>query len=363
MRNNTQTTQRNLAMDLIRSIAVFLVISVHFFLHSEFYTQKIDTFSMFIPVWIRTICMSCVPLFLVLSGYLNSEKKVSVHYYKRICKILGIYVLASVACWIYKLIFLNAPLSVSQFIKDLLSFKLAPYSWYIEMYLGLFLIIPFINLMYQHLETKRQKQLLVLSFMALSSFPSIFNIYRFDEISWWLMPSSQTNYHSLLPDWWTMLYPITYYFLGAYFKEFKPQRKPVFNLILWILFSLINALFVFYRSYPLTFMQGIWQNWESLPNLINTCLIFLLLLNIKEERHSDTLKNIVYTISDLSLGAYLVSWIFDHAFYQMLNQKISEFPARLPFFLLIVPAVFLCSLMLSAVINLCYHQAQKLFYK
>ena len=128
MNNDTKKLKRDTAMDLIRSIAVFLVVSVHFFLHSEFYTQNIDGASMFIPVWIRTACMCCVPLFLMLSGYLNSEKKFSVSYYKRIYKVLGIYVLSSIACQIYKSLFLNNPLSVTQFIRDLLGFKLAPYS-------------------------------------------------------------------------------------------------------------------------------------------------------------------------------------------------------------------------------------------
>ena len=37
--------------------------------------------------------------------------------------------------------------------------------------------------------------------------------------SWWLNPSSSSVYHQLMPDWWTGMYPITYYFMGCYLRD------------------------------------------------------------------------------------------------------------------------------------------------
>ena len=62
---------RNLNMDLIRVMACFLVISVHFFPNTSFYAQPIVGGPMFALTFIRNFSMSCVPLFMILTGYLS----------------------------------------------------------------------------------------------------------------------------------------------------------------------------------------------------------------------------------------------------------------------------------------------------
>ena len=57
-------------------------------------------------------------------------------------------------------------------------------------------------------------------------------------------------------------------------------------------------------------------------------------------------------ISALAFGVYLVSWIFDNAFYPYLLQKVPEVTNRLPYYFVIVPLVFVCSLALSWVIEI-----------
>ena len=105
--------------------------------------------------------MISVPLFLLLTGYLMRKKELSKKYYSGIKKTLSIYILASLACLIYKVLFLNMNYSLFGIIKDILGFSLAKYSWYIEMYIGLFLLIPFLNLIYNNLKTKKEKQTLI----------------------------------------------------------------------------------------------------------------------------------------------------------------------------------------------------------
>ena len=38
-----------------------------------------------------------------------------------------------------------------------LNYEVIPYGWYIEMYICLFLLIPFLNLIYKCLDTQRKK--------------------------------------------------------------------------------------------------------------------------------------------------------------------------------------------------------------
>lgn len=69
-----KTQNRNPAMDLIRCVALLCVVGVHFFMHTGFYEQTVQGVGMYIAMVLRTFLMVCVPLFLILSGYLMRTK-------------------------------------------------------------------------------------------------------------------------------------------------------------------------------------------------------------------------------------------------------------------------------------------------
>ena len=92
---------RDTSADIIRIIAVFLVICVHFFLMSGFYGQNIDGFEMYPLVTMRTLSEICVPLFMILTGYLMCGKKPNRDYYFKIGKTLFVYIGASIMCALF----------------------------------------------------------------------------------------------------------------------------------------------------------------------------------------------------------------------------------------------------------------------
>ena len=69
--------KRNINLDIIRSIAVFSVLSVHFFLNNGFYTEIIKGKRMLVMFTMRKAFMICVPLFAILTGYLMNKKILS----------------------------------------------------------------------------------------------------------------------------------------------------------------------------------------------------------------------------------------------------------------------------------------------
>lgn len=73
--------KRNINIDLIKCIAVFSVISVHFFLNTDFYSRTIINTNMYIAVLFRTLFMICVPLFIISTGYLMKNKTLNKKYY------------------------------------------------------------------------------------------------------------------------------------------------------------------------------------------------------------------------------------------------------------------------------------------
>lgn len=67
--------KRNINIDLIRCCAIFAVISVHFFRNNGFYTEPVIGWRMYLMVFMRTTFMICVPLFLLITGYLMNRKE------------------------------------------------------------------------------------------------------------------------------------------------------------------------------------------------------------------------------------------------------------------------------------------------
>ncbi len=302
---------------------------------------------MYFMTTVRTGFTICVPLFLVLSGYLLNKKKLSPQYYKGIVRILIIYVLSAVCCLFYKKYMIGTELSLKSCILGILDFSAANYSWYVEMYIGLFLMIPFLNLMYNGLGSKRQKQALVLTFLALTALPTLTNTFDLITPGWWQTPAISSDYTELLPDWWAVLYPISYYFIGAYLSEYGLPISSKRSLLLYLLSTVVFGLYNSYRSYNAVYQLTLVVNWRSFENVITTTFFFWWLASLRCRHVPEPVCRITAWISRLSFGTYLVSWIFDSVFYPRLKQAVPEITDRFPYYFLIVPAVFLCSLALS----------------
>lgn len=351
--------KRNTAADIIRIVAVFTVISVHFFLNTGFYSEVISGNKMYIMCIMRTFFGVCVPLFIILTGYLMSQKTLSKKYYWGIRKTLLIYLLASFACIIYKAVHLKTQYTLKTIILNILSFEGANYSWYIEMYIGLFLLIPFLNLIYNNLKSKKHKQVLVLTFICLTVLPSLFNIYNFETVQWWANPASSTEHSPLIPDWWMSIYPITYYFVGCYIREYGIKIKTKTLLLLLLLCTVGFGSFNFYRSHGAKFITGLYGYWYGFQPFTLSVLLFVILSRIKTDKIPVKGKFILWKISDLTLSMYLVSYIFDSYFYQKLNTAVPVMQNRLIYFFIMVPVVFICSMLLSIVLEI----IQKLIFK
>ncbi len=328
-----QENSRNSALDITRIFALFCVVSVHFFLNNGFYQQKVEGINMFIMFSMRSLFMVCVPLFLVLTGYLMNKKELSKKYYKGIIKTISIYILASICCLTYDCIFNGKEFNPLSF----LDFSAAKYSWYVEMYIGLFLIIPFLNLIYNGLDSRKKKIILIITMLAITMLPVSFNIH-----------------FKIFPAFFNSLYPITYYFIGAFLSEYKIKIKPIINVGLIVTASVIIGFFNYYMSYGSTFRWAGYNDWGSLQCTVMTTLVFILLSSIRTDNFRPVTRNILANISSVTFGAYLVSYIFDNIFYPILNGYILDIPSRLPYYFIIVPCVFLCSIILSYVLDKIY---------
>lgn len=327
--------KRDLNLDLIRSAAVFLVISIHFFLNSGFYSVPVLGEKMYILTAFRTASMMCVPLFLLLTGYLMCKKELSAKYYKGIIKTLVIFGICSALCFIYRRLYLHTQLDLKTVITGTLSDW--HYSWYIGLYMGLFFIIPFLNLAYNGLKKRSHKRILIFTLLSLTAMPGAAN-YIFKTI----------------PDTFIGMYPITYYFIGAYIREYQDDFKGHIAFLLFAVSLLLSSGVNIAISHGKPFVYDALNDWGGIENLLSATFFFVFLKKLNLKRCPQVIAAGITKISEWSLAAYLLSWIFDNYAYAKLFEAVPSEEARWVFYPVMVLFTFVCSLALSALVNAAY---------
>lgn len=344
--------KRDVGIDVVKAVALLCVISVHCFSHIGYYQQPMCGKGMLFLTIVRNFFMICVPLFLMATGYLMNRKKFEKKYYKGIAKILYTYVIVSIICIIYKVV-IEGYTTTWHMILSIFSFSAAGYSWYVEMYIGLFLIIPFLNLIYNNLKSQKQKRGLLFVMLFMTALPDAMNAYNFEQLSFWKHPAG-VEINVIFPQYWTCVYPITYYFIGAYICEYKPKMNRNLNIVLIILSIFFIGLFCYWYSFESTFVWGGFQSYSSLFVVILSYLCFVFFMSIDYSKCGECFKKVLAVVSSSTLGAYLISEIFDMIIYSRLNESVAELKYKAVFGLIIVPVIFTLSVIISIMINKSY---------
>lgn len=340
--------KRILGLDLVRFFAVLFVPAVHFFLNNNFYGNKINGTGYLISIFFLFLFYIGVPLFLLLTGYLKRKKVLTKDYYKSIVRILISYLFISVICSIVRKFILNEDIRILSTIINIFNFKACGYAWYIEMYIGLFLFIPFLNVLYNNLNTKKNKQYLILTLLVMCSLSPVINYIKIDGV-----------YLDIIPDWWGILYPFIYYFIGCYIGEYKVKvdKKRLFGLGISILFFYAYA--VYHYNFNQFFSYTFLWNHYSIFTISLAVIFFLLLYDV--DIKNKVINKIVTSVSLLSLDIYLFSYLVDRFTYQYLNNYLKSPIQYLRYMVPIILFVFIFSYVLSYIKSLLFKLIRKLF--
>lgn len=352
-------TKRNETLDIIRILSLFCVNGIHFFYNSKFYSVPVQGGNMMIMCIFRSLFIICVPMFLMLSGYLMNKKTPTKKYFWGITKTIGMYFVCSVVFSLFSIFVLNRETSLKIFITDLFSFNGTKYAWYIEMYLGLYLIIPFLNMIFNNLKDKKQALSLLAALFAVCILPSFLNIFRFESAEWWLYPAESNDYFQIVPQWWDRLYPVFFYFLGAYLSKYKPSIPVTANISFLIGAVVFDGAFSFYRSFEHKYVWGDWNSNTSPTTALTAFLAFTLLLNIKFKKENSTRSFILQTMSDSCIFAYLLSGMYDIYFYDIFTQKVTEAQDRFKYAPLMILLLFFTSMSGGITVNFLYSALKK----
>ncbi len=312
-------------LDLVRSCAILFVISGHFFLHTHLNETPLMGASLFIQACAQFFFGMGVPLFLLLTGYLNGSKTVSASYYKKAIPVLGAYLFFSLIALLFRKYYLGEESSFYQWIDQILRFSAIPYGWYIEMWIGLFLLTPFLNILYRNIPTQKQKRGLLLTLYVMTAVPDLFNRY---------------GYH-VVPGFWADLWPLTFYFLGAYIHEYKPRCHRLGAMAALVLICLINPVFTTLLSNHKTLIH-IAGDPGGVFGTVIAVLFFLLFY--RSTCRSGRVAGVMSRISRASLDMYLCCYLFDSLFYPFFKERYFESQAQFGiWFFILVPILFTCS--------------------
>ena len=327
--------QRICGLDLIRVVAIFFVIAGHFFaLNTPYDVSIVNGISMVIQGILKTFFGCAVPLFIMLTGYLNIRKTPTMKYYKGMVRVLVAYLFFSILTIAFRKYYLGEEQSLVQWVLKIFNYSAIPYAWYIEMWIGLALLTPFLNYLYKAIPTMRQKLLLIATLFVMTSFPNFVN-----------------GYIALFPDYFTKAcYPLIFYFMGAFICEYQPTLKVWLGSIVILLISLVNPLvtLILYGGNSISVQVAGGPN--SALRVWIAVVVFLMLY--RRDISVPSIKKWVTHCSMVSLEMYLCCYMFDQLYYPWFKEHFFVSQAQfLPWFFVIVPLCFFSSYFVAAGYN------------
>jgi len=328
--------KRNLNLDLIRCVALLIVPTMHGIDNTGLYTIQLETPADLFMMVLRIGITVSIPFYIMLTGYLCNRKALTLRYYLGYVRVYLTYLLCSIPCLFLEYYYKHSLTSVKDLISGVLNFSACGYAWYIMMYTGLFLMIPFLNMMYHGCGSKRQKQVLILSFFALSILPSFLNLYV-----------------QIYSVWWTRLYPICYYFTGAYLSEYMPKMRPAKTAALLFGFLGLYSLFFYFNSHGNggALIDVYQTSWEV---YILGVLSFIFLYNLRLDHLPRAISSLIVKISDLTLAIYLLTWIPDGLTYPIMVRIAPAVRDRYIWLLVTVPIALIAAAAMALVIDWIY---------
>lgn len=206
--NETAETKPYYAgIDMIKILAAFFVVCIHFFLRSGFYDAPMSDTRLVPFLLMRFLVYNCVPLFMISTGYLMKNKRFSPACYKGLIKVVVIYVFISLLCVKFNIIHLGMVYTKWDILRGMLMYTNDSYAWYVNYYLSLLLIIPFLNSAFSGLETQKER-------LALYLISFIFDC---------------KNYYGLAPEYRTIHQRLFFFIYDGAFIGFNEKYTDIYT--------------------------------------------------------------------------------------------------------------------------------------
>ena len=192
---------RNSSIEVLRIIAMLLIIAQHYVYHGGYDRTIFDSASVNI-IFLKILSIfgySACTFFTLISGYFLIKADTGKEFYRRLIPLILETVFYSLISLLIVMIFHIVPLSLKDIIKQILSVFYG--NWYIVFYLLLLLFVPFINPFLQGMKKEMYKKMLMLCiamFVVIQTF--LGDVYSLNNIDFMFMVYAFGAYIQLYPE-------------------------------------------------------------------------------------------------------------------------------------------------------------------
>lgn len=313
----SERKSRDANLDMLRIVSMLLIIFLHSIDHSGVLEQgEVSSSAMYFYVrFTYALCQVCVNCYVMLSGYYLVRSKF------RLQKLVALWMETVFYSFVLKLLFMvtgQEPISVVSLVSCFFPIITGRY-WFITIYVGMYLISPFLNRLILVLNRKEH---------------TILNVCLFILFSLWnsLHPSIAGMNSG---GGWGLAWFVVLYLAAAWFRlYYTPKHKPVILLGIFLLIPLLMAAGqVAAKAVGIGILQNVISNWfryDSAPVYLMTIALFTAFLNVQIK--SSRITKAICAVAPLTLGVYL---IHAHAnispwLWEMLNLPVKMDSAIFP---------------------------------
>ena len=297
-------------LDIIRTLAIILVFVSHYMsVYVKHYLEEgIGSGRWFLFTGVRYLMILCVPLFLLLTGYLQTYRKPDRHHYSSIIPVMISWLVISFAST-FLMRKINGPGNVSTLKAILKIFDFSfGYTWYVEMYLCLFLVLPFINILLDHL-TQKQFVGLLITVIALTG---LYDLTRSFIVA--------GSYLTITPFRFVESYCITYYLIGAYIRRYKPKANTLICIAVALSTLALEVFLNYVGGKGAEYAWWMFHSYSNVTHIVVSSCIFMALYRIEDLPRA--LSFPFREISACSFEMYLISYVTDKFFYDGTIKKL-----------------------------------------
>ena len=275
-------------LDLLRIVSMLLIIFLHSIDHSGVLENAANcgTGMYFYVRFTYCLCMVCVNIYIMLSGYFMVDSRF------RLQKLVQLWMETAFYGFSLKLIFMLAGLdsfSIASLASCFLPILSGRY-WFLTIYVGMYLVSPFLNILIRAMDKKQH---------------SLLNLCLFCVCSVWV--SIHPKFAGMNSGGgWGLTWFVVLYITAAWFRlYYKPNGK----WGRWLAgYFLIPAGIALLQCLPLPgiiqTVVGHWFRYDSAPVYLMTLCLFVAFLNVKIK--SNTLIRGICAVAPLTLGVYLI---------------------------------------------------------
>lgn len=296
-------SEPNYTIDVVRFIAIFMVILLHSTGFPYRFLNPTIT-GMDVVNWFSTDVYAAmglfgVPLFVMLTGALllnpNRENEpLKAFYRKRLDRIGLPFIFWTIIYFAWTFTVLGQPLTLMSVLKGL-STGAYTHLWYLYLLMGLYAVTPVLRVLVKHVDRKLFTYLLILWFVGTSLTPAV---HLF-------LPELNYNpYTFIFIDW------VGYFLLGTYLLEAKFKGT---KTILLIALGLLGTVF---GAWILTATMGeaytdFLHSYVSPTTMLASAALFLTLISLDFSKISThkTGSRIIHWVSQNTLPIYLIHLI------------------------------------------------------